>query len=413
MPSELAGQWPLDPAITFLNHGSFGSSPRPVLDAQRRWRDRLEAQPVQFFARDLPALLAAARDELGSFVGADRDDLAFVSNATAAVNAVLRSLTFRPGDELLTDDHEYNATINVLRHVAERDGARVVIARIPFPATTEDDVVDVLLAAVTDRTRLALISHVTSPTALVLPIERIVAALAERGVETLVDGAHAPGMIPLAIDRIGASWYAANLHKWVCAPKGAGFLHARRDRQPGIRPTTISHGANADLRSAGGHRAATRYRAEFDWQGTLDPTGWLAVPEALRFVGGLLDGGWPEVMARNHRLALRSRDALADALGLDRTLPAPDAMLGSMVALPLPSTGPLAASGAGSSPLDTDPLQQRLLDEHRIEVPIYPWPVPAAESPSPARRLIRVSSALHNGPDDVDRLAAALGAIIT
>ena len=415
MPSPLAVLWPLDPAVTFLNHGSFGSCPRPVLEAQRVWRDRLEAQPVQFLARDLPGLLEDARRELGAFVGADPDDLAFVANATGAVNAVVRSLRFAPGDELLTTDHEYNATINVLRHVAERDGARVVVARISFPVASEDEVVDAILGSVAPRTRFALISHVTSTTALVFPIERIVAGLAERGVETLVDGAHAPGMLPLDIDRLGAAWYTGNLHKWVCAPKGAGFLHARRDRQAGIRPNTISHGANADL--AAGSRSgrksgpATRYRAEFDWQGTLDPTPWLATTEAIQLLGRLLGGGWPAVMARNRELTLRARDRLTEVLGLDEATPTPASMLGSMVALPLPATGQLAMAGAGSSPLDTDPLQRRLLDEHQIEVPIYPFPVPAAESPTAARRLIRISSALHNGPEDVDRLVDALAAM--
>ncbi|MBA2717911.1 MAG: aminotransferase class V-fold PLP-dependent enzyme [Chloroflexi bacterium] len=416
MPSEHAGEWALDPAITFLNHGSFGACPRPVLEAQRRWRDRLEAQPVQFFARDLPGLLATARSDLGAFVGADPDDLAFVANATGAVNAVVRSLRFAPGDELLTNDHEYNATINVLRHVAERDGARVVVARVPFPVASADEVVRAHLDVVTGRTRLALVSHVTSPTALIFPVDELVAAFAERGIETLVDGAHAPGMLPLNLDRIGAAWYTGNLHKWVCAPKGSAFLHARRDRQPGIRPNTISHGANAVLGGDGagetvrgpGRGRATRYRAEFDWQGTLDPTAWLAASEALRFVGGLVDGGWPEVMRRNRELTLRARSAVAAALGLPENSPAPDAMLGSIVALLLPTSGPLAMAGAGSSPLDTDPLQRRLVDQYGIEVPIYPWPVPAASSPDPARRLIRISSALHNGPDDVDRLAAAL-----
>ncbi|MDQ3128429.1 MAG: aminotransferase class V-fold PLP-dependent enzyme, partial [Chloroflexota bacterium] len=349
MPSEHAAQWALDPAISFLNHGSFGACPRPVLEAQRRWRDRLEAQPVQFFARDLPGLLATAREELGAFVGADPDDLAFVVNATGAVNAVVRSLRFAAGDELLTNDHEYNATINVLRHVAERDGARVVVARIPFPIASEEDVVRAHLEAVTDRTKLALVSHVTSPTALVFPIERLVAAFAKRGIETIVDGAHAPGMVALDLERIGAAWYTGNLHKWVSAPKGSAFLHARRDRQPGIRPNTISHGANADLdpgrlvvgRGRGG---LTRYRAEFDWQGTLDPTAWLAVGEALRFGAGLLDGGWPALMVRNRDLTLRARSAVAAALGLPGDTPAPDTMLGSMVALTLPTTGPLAVA---------------------------------------------------------------------
>lgn len=419
MPSELAAQWALDPALTFLNHGSFGACPRPVLAAQQFWRDRMEAQPVQFLARDLAGLLAGARRDLGDFIGADPDDLAFVANATGAVNAVLRSLRFAPGDELLTNDHEYNATINVLRHVAERDGARVVVVEIPFPVASESEVVEALLGGVTERTRLALVSHVTSPTALIFPIERIVVALAERGIETLVDGAHAPGMLTLDLDRLGAAWYTGNLHKWVCAPKGAAFLHARRDRQPGIRPNTISHGANAaiDVDPAGhpdgvarpGTR--TRYRAEFDWQGTLDPTPWLSVPEALRFVGSLVSGGWPAVMARTHALTLRARSLLAGPLGLEGGVLAPAALLGSTVALPLPIDGPLAASGTGSSPLDTDPLQGRLVTDHRIEVPIFPWPVPAARSATPAQRVIRISSALHNGPDDVDRLVAALAAI--
>jgi isopenicillin-N epimerase len=407
MPSELAVHWALDPEVTFLNHGSFGACPREVLESQRRWRDRLEAQPVQFLARDLPRLLGEARTDLATFVGADPDDLAFVANATGAVNAVVRSLRFAPGDELLTDDHEYNATINILRHVAERDGARVVVAAIPFPPPSAAAIAEAILGAVTERTRLALISHVTSPTALVFPIERIVEELAARGVETLVDGAHAPGMVPLDLDRLGAAWYTGNLHKWVCAPKGAAFLHARRDRQPGLRPPTISHGANADLRDGG----PSRYRAEFDWQGTLDPTPWLAVPAALRFVGSLADGGWPAVMDRNRTLTRRARDVVGPVLGTPPAGRPADDLLGSMVALPLPADGPLAAAGSGSSPLDTDPIQARLVRDHRIEVPIYRWPVPAAEASGPLRRLIRISSALHNGPDDVDRLVEALGAI--
>ena len=407
MPSELAAHWTLDPGVTFLNHGSFGACPREVLEDQRHWRDRLEAQPVQFLARDLPGLLADARAGLATFIGADPDDLAFVTNATGAVNAVLRSLRFRPGDELLTDDHEYNATINVLRHVAERDGARVVVVPIPFPPPTAEAIVDAFLGAVTERTRLALVSHVTSPTALVFPIERIVAELAARGVETLVDGAHAPGMVPLDLDRLGAAWYTGNLHKWVCAPKGAAFLHARRDRQAGLRPPTISHGANAEL-GAGG---PSRFRAEFDWQGTLDPTPWLAVPAALRFVGSLVGGGWPAVMDRDRRLARRARDVLGPVLGVAPDEQPSDDLVGSMVALPMPLGGPLAAGGSGSSPLDTDPIQARLVRDHRIEVPIYAWPVPAARAAGPARRLIRISSALHNGPDDADRLAEALAAI--
>jgi isopenicillin-N epimerase len=409
MPSAFARHWPLDPSITFLNHGSFGACPIVVLDAQRAWRDRLEAEPVRFLARELDGHLAGVRAALGAFVGAQPDDLALVTNATAAANAVLRSLRFAPGDEILTTDHEYNAILNVARFVAARDGARVTVVGLPFPAVSPDEVVSRVLGAVTDRTRLAVVSHVTSPTAIVLPIERVVTALAERGVDTLVDGAHAPGMVPLALDALGAAYYAGNLHKWVCAPKGAAFLHVRRDRQAGIRPGTISHGANA----AGG--AASRFRDEFDWQGTLDPTPWLAIPAALDVVGGLVAGGWTAVMARNRSLAIDAGRRLAAALdgAGEATQPAPDAMMGSMVALPMPVGGPLggAPDAEQSSPLDADPLQAALFDRFRIEVPIFGWPVPAVETPERVVRVIRLSMALHNDLDDVERLVDAFEAI--
>jgi isopenicillin-N epimerase len=349
--------------------------------------------------------MARAREALGAFVGADPDDLAFVTNATGATNMVARSLRFAPGDEILTTDHEYNAILNVIRDVAARDGARAVVAALPFPASTADDLAERVLAAATDRTRLAVISHVTSPTGLVLPIERIVGALAERGIDTLVDGAHAPGMVPLDIDALGAAYYTGNLHKWVCAPKGSAFLHVRRDRQAGIRPATISHGANAP------ERGRSRFRLEFDWQGTLDPTGWLSVPAALEFVGGLVDGGWPAVMARNHALAIEGRDRLAAVLRPEGGgESSPGELLGSMAALPMPAHGPLggAALPDQSSPLDTDPLQAVLYDRFHVEVPIVGWPVPAAERPGPPTRTIRISMALHNDLDDVERLVEAL-----
>jgi isopenicillin-N epimerase len=402
MPSPLARHWMLDPAITFLNHGSFGACPRPVLDAQQACRDQLETEPVRFLARDLEGRYAAAREALGSFVGAAPDDLAFITNATGGVNAVIRSLTFEPGDQIISTDHEYNAVLNVLRYVADRDGASVVIVELPFPSISPDDVVERILGAVTERTRLMVMSHVTSPTALVLPVERIVPALAERGVDTLVDGAHAPGMLPLDIDALGAAYYTGNLHKWVCAPKGSAFLHVRRDRQAGIRPGTISHGLNAPIHDR------SRFRNEFDWQGTLDPTAWLSVPAAIDFIGGLVDGGWPAVMSRNQELAIYGRDALAEVLGGAR-LGSPTSMIGSMAALPLPPDGPLGHIEArGSSPLDADPLQLVLYEQFGIEVPIGAWPVPAVNATTPPIRFIRVSAALHNDASDIDRLVAAL-----
>ena len=400
MPSDLARHWGLNPAITFLNHGSFGACPRPVLDVQQAWRDQLEAEPVRFLGRELNGRLATVREALGDFVAFDGCHL---RGNSGGANAVIRSLRFEAGGEIVTTDHEYNAILNVLRYAAERDGAWVVVVGLPFPAISPDDVVERFMAAVTERTRLAVISHVTSPTALILPVERIVAELAERGIDTLVDGAHAPGMVALDLDALGAAYYTANLDKWVCAPKGSAFLHVRRDRQAGVRPGTISHGLNAPTNER------SRFRLEFDWQGTLDPTPWLAVPAAIDFIGGLVDGGWPAVMARNHELALYGRDALAGGLGGVHP-GSPATMIGAMAALPLPPDGPLGGiEASGSSPLDTDPFQLVLYERFGIEVPIGAWPVPAVQAASPPIRSIRISAALHNDAADIDRLVAALG----
>jgi isopenicillin-N epimerase len=387
--ARVAQLWALDPQVVFLNHGSFGACPLPVLEAQRRLRDRMEAEPVRFFTRDLEGLLDAARAALAAFIGVDPPDLAFVPNATAGVNAVLRSIRLEPGDELLVTDHAYNACRNALDFAAAERRARVVVAPVPFPLGSADEVVEAVLGRVSARTRLALLDHVTSPTGLVLPIERLVRALAADGVDTLVDGAHAPGMLPLDVSGVGAAYYAGNCHKWLCAPKGAGFLHVRRDRQAGVRPITISHGANS-------RRAdRSRFLLEFDWTGTLDPTAYLCVPEAIRLMGSLLPGGWPALMARNRALALEARSILGRALGVPP--PCPDAMIGALAALPLPDGGTELVE-----PLHLpDPLQDALLDRFGIEVPLAAWP-------APPKRLVRVSAQLYNSAPQYERLAAAL-----
>ena len=386
--SQWAALWPLDPAVTFLNHGSFGACPTEVLRTQSALRAELEAEPVRFLQRELEGRLDAARAALGAFVGADPDDLAFVANATGGVNAVLRSLRLAAGDELLTTDHAYAACRNTLDYVADRTGARVVAAPVPFPVASPQAVVDALLARVSSRTRVALVDHVTSPTGLVLPIGRIVAELAARGVETLVDGAHAPGMVPLDLRALGAAYYSANCHKWLCTPKGSAFLWVRRDRQADVHPLTISHGAT-------GERAGrTRFRLEFDWTGTQDPTAWLAVPRAIEYLGGLVEGGWPALMARNRALALEARRLLCAATG---TAPAcPDEMVGSLAAVILPDR--MRTETGWRVP---DPLQARLFGAHRIEVPIMRWP-------APPRRLVRVSCQLYNDASQYARLADAL-----
>ncbi len=390
--SEHARHWTLDPSVDFLNHGSFGACPAQVLQAQQELRARMERQPVAFFMRELPALLDAARAELAELVDADPDDLAFVANATTGVNGVLRSLALQPGDELLTTDHAYRACHNALGFVAQRAGARLVVAAVPFPVRSEQALIDAVLARVGPRTRLAMLDHVTSPTALVFPIERLVAELSERGIDTLVDGAHAPGMLPLSLRRIGAAYYTGNCHKWLCAPKAVGFLHVRRDRQAQIRPLAISHGAGSTRRDR------SLFLLEHDWTGTLDPTPALCMPAAIRFLAARLPSGLAAVYARNHALAVAGRARLCDALGA--AAPCPDALLGSMAAVPLPLAPP-APAAAQRPAFALDPLQDTLLERHRIEVPLQPWPAPPA-------RLLRISAQLYNHEAQYQRLASAL-----
>ncbi len=250
------------------------------------------------------------------------------------------------------------------------------------------------IGAVTPRTRFALVSHVTSPTALVLPIAALVRELDRRGIDTLVDGAHAPGMVPVDLESLGAAYWTGNAHKWLCAPKGAAMLHVRADVRPSIRPVVTSHAANDERRDR------SRYRLAFDWTGTNDPTPWLSVPAAIRYVGGLHPDGWPGLMGANASLARLARDRICAALGLEP--PAPDTMLGSMAAVPLPGLAPTRAAATA--------LQSALFDEDRIEVPVYPFPVPAAlgDGGSPATLILRVSAQHYNRPEEYDALAASL-----
>lgn len=390
-PFGRLGDWALDPSLDFLNHGSFGACPPSVFEIQNQWRARFEREPVSFVVSELEPALDEARREIAAFVGCEPNDLAFVTSPTTGVGAVLASLSLRAGDEVLVTDHGYNACKNAGLYWTERAGAKLTIARVPFPVRSDGEIVDAVLAAVTDRTRFAIVDHVTSPTALVFPVADIVRALHARNVEVLVDGAHAPGMLPLDIAALGAEYYVAALHKWCCAPKGVSFLHVRRDLQPRVHPLVISHGytsARADR---------SRFLLEFDWVGTYDPSAILAAPASLGVLARLLPGGFPALYERNRALARTARALLAERLGLE--LPCPESMLGSMASLYLPDDR--ASETRVGSPF-AEPLTSNLRARHRIVVPVLSWP-------APPRRLLRISAAPYNLPEQYERLAAALG----
>lgn len=383
--------WLLDPTITFLNHGAYGACPVPVLEKQQQLRQQLERQPLRFLMREFEPLLDAARSQLANFVGADADELVFVPNATTGVNTILRSLPLNPGDELLTTNLEYNACRNALDFIANRTGAKVVVATVPFPLESPHQVIEAVMRQVSAKTRLALLDHVTSQTGLIFPIPQLVSQLTARGVDTLVDGAHAPGMVPLNLHEIGAAYYTGNCHKWLCAPKGAGFLYVRPDKQSAIHPLTISHGANSRRVDK------SRFQLEFDWTGTADPTAYLCVPEALRFLGSLLPGGWLELMKNNHEKALLARQILCEALRVSP--PCPEEMIGSMAVVPIPSE--LSLYEAKSQTREWPVLQDLLLERFNIEVPVI-------FGKAPFQLMVRVSAQLYNTPEQYNYLATAL-----
>jgi isopenicillin-N epimerase len=392
-PSAQARYWQLDSEVVFLNHGAFGACPTTVLEAQQTFRHQLESEPLRFIMREYEPLLDRARDALADFVSADPANLVFVSNATTGVNSVLRSLSFSPGDELLTTSHAYNACCNALKFVAERAGAKVIVAAIPFPLASTEQIVDAVLSQVSVRTKLVLLDHVTSPTGLIFPLQSLIDALSSQGIDTLIDGAHAPGMLPLDLETLGATYYTGNCHKWMCAPKGAGFLYVQPDRQDQIRPLTISHGANSPRTDR------SRFQVEFDWVGTQDPSAYLCVETAITHIATLSSKGWTGVMEHNHQLALQARQLLCEAFGLPA--PCPEEMVGAIAAIPLPERFGVPTAGA-----IIDPLQDWLWEEFQIEVPIIPWI-------NPVQKLIRVSAQLYNDIEQYEYLAEALRQNVT
>ena len=367
---------------------SLGSCPAPVLEAQHLWRVEVEQRPIQFLIRDLKGRLADVRRELTRVTGGDPEDLALLPNAESGVNAVVRSLQFGPGDELLSTTHDYNACLNTLDFVAARSGATVVRADVPYPIKEPAQVVSAILDRVTPRTRFALLSHVTSATALIFPMREIVSELEGRGIRVLVDGAHAPGQVPVDVRALGASYYAGNCHKWLCAPKGTAFLHVRPDRKEEVHPLIISNGMNDPSPEL------SQFRKEFDWQGVQDPSGYLSIPVAIQTLERLVPGGLTALAARNHDLAVYARDQLCPLLRIEA--PAPNEMIPSMVSLPVDHLARSAESRLKWHDL--------LVEKYRIEVPFLRWS-PALDR---ERGAVRVSCQAYNDDSDIGVLATAL-----
>jgi isopenicillin-N epimerase len=371
-------EWALDWDFLSVNHGSFGAAPRVVLAAQQDWRRRMEQQPGRFMRAVLPDALRDAASRLGAFIGADGKDLAFVDNATTGCNAVLRSLRLQPGDEIVVLTHGYGAVRNTVRYVTEQAGARMVEAAVPFPHPQADAVVANVAAALTKRTRLAVVDHITSASALVLPLQQIITACRDAGVPVLVDGAHGPAQVPLDMRALGADWYTGNCHKWLCAPKGSAFLYAAPNRQQDLHPVTISHGFG------------NGYLAEFDWTGTRDPSAYLATGVAIDFHARL---GGTELMARNIALAADATSLLARRLNTEPG--ATGALAGSMGVVRLPLTAAATVERSAE-------LRARLL---------------AAGTDAPTHVQagsiwLRISAAAYNDIEDYERLAEIVARVV-
>jgi isopenicillin-N epimerase len=394
--NKFARHWFLNPDISYLNHGSFGACPIPVLEIQHYFRQQIETNPMGFFVRDLEQLWEKALDVLANFFGSDRNNLTFIPNATTGVNTILRSLQFASEDEILITNHEYNACRNVVEFVASNTGAKVIVAYIPLTMTTPTKIIETVLDKVSSKTKLALLDHVTSQTGLVFPIQQLVKELNSKGVDTLVDGAHAPGMLPLNLRDINAAYYTGNCHKWMCAPKGAAFLYVRSDRQELIRPLSISHGANSPRKDK------SRFHLEFNWTGTDDPTPYLCIPEAIRFMGSLLPGGWLELMNKNRNLAIAARKLICQTL--DIPLPTSDEMLGSLASIPLPNKF-LKVSNSSEKIDYLNSLQELLSQKFAIEVPVITW----GDS---STQLLRISAQIYNTKEQYEYLAETLKSLI-
>jgi isopenicillin-N epimerase len=371
----------LDPDIVFLNHGSFGACPKPVFEEYQRWQLELERRPVEFLGRRFNELMRAAREALGAFVGADAADVTYVTNATVGLNVVARSLELRPGDEVLTTDHEYGALDRTWHFLCAKQGAKYIRQPVSVPIQAADEVVEMIWSGVTARTRVLFISHITSPTAITFPIAPLIERARKAGIISIVDGAHAIGQIDLNLRELGADFYSSNCHKWLLAPKGSAFLYARREMQPLVEPLVVSWGWEAE------QPGPSKFIDEQEWQGTRDIAAYLSVPAAIQFQH---DQQWPRVREQCHALVRYAREQAGALTGLPLLTPDEAQWFTQMAALPLP-------------PCDLDALKRRLYDEFKIEIPVISWN---------DRQFVRISMQGYNTRADVETLIQALRTLL-
>lgn len=387
MTTNMRDLFLLDPETRFLNHGSFGACPRQVFERYQEWQRQLEWQPVAFLDPDrgYAKWMAETRAALAEELGAEADDIVGCTNATHGLNVVAQSLPLREGDEILTTDHEYAALEKTWDYVARRTGARIVVAEVPLPLTEAAQFTDAVRAAMTDRTRVLFLSHITSPTALVFPIEEVVADARERGIYSVIDGAHTPGHVPLNLNDLGADFYVGNCHKWMMAPKGAAFLHARKEHQEMLNPLVISHGWQGD-RKADGPFGGTAFVDAMEIQGTRDPAAWLTVPEALKF---RRDMNWAHLTKACAQMAQDTAERMAALTNMPQ-ISTPEFCAPQMVSMEVPAT-------------DHFKLQSDLHNEFRIEIPAVPWK---------GRVFLRLSVQCYNTQAEMDLLIDAVGGLI-
>tara|TARA_B110000003_G_scaffold210581_1_gene209540 strand:- start:27 stop:1223 length:1197 start_codon:yes stop_codon:yes gene_type:complete len=386
--SEISKYWKLDEKTIFLNHGSYGATPTIVLDEQKRWQLLLEKDPVKFFEDIAPKALIESRKAIASLVNCDHDDLALIENATSGVNIILRSLKFEEGDEIIVPNHAYQACRNTIDYVADKWGAVVVTCEIPFPIQENEVIIDNIMKCVTEKTKLALIDTVTSPTGLLMPFEELVGLLESKGVNVLLDAAHGIGMISLDIEKIGASYTTSNCHKWLCAPKGSAFLHVKKDLQSLIHPLTISHGMTTPLGDS------TRFRHEFDWTGTRDISAWCVLPFVIYELSKIVGMSWNEIMEHNRKLVIKGRKIICEKLDIKPQCP--ENMLSSIATIKISSK-----QVSTNDLYEPDPLHIKLLEDYNIQVPVWSWP-------NPQGRYIRISAQIYNNEDEYKYLAKIL-----